>query len=189
MKMIFSPNFHFKRFPFLSHTHYLSQTHTELDCSDPHTEPNSHDPHTDAPRSALDALDPLNNPSSDPLDAQNDPSSDPVDAPICTNALNAQNNALSSQSRSTLDAPWSTHSVHGEFSFSVSHSDPLILTIRSAHFSLIHPHFSNPLFFCFWPTTSFLRSTLSSLQFSLRPTQLRPTVMLLHYYYFYYYYI
>ena len=38
--MIFSPNFHFKYFPFLSHTHCLSQTHTELDCSDPHTEPN-----------------------------------------------------------------------------------------------------------------------------------------------------
>ena len=38
--MIFSPNFHFKHFPFLSHTHCLSQTHTELDCSDPHTEPN-----------------------------------------------------------------------------------------------------------------------------------------------------
>ena len=38
--MIFSPNFHFKHFPFLSHTHCLSQTHIELDCSDPHTEPN-----------------------------------------------------------------------------------------------------------------------------------------------------
>ena len=38
--MIFSPNFHFKHFPFLSHTHCLSQTHTELDCSNPHTEPN-----------------------------------------------------------------------------------------------------------------------------------------------------
>ena len=38
--MIFSPNFHFKHFPFLSHTHCLSQTHTELDCSDPHTQPN-----------------------------------------------------------------------------------------------------------------------------------------------------
>ena len=40
MKMIFSPNFHFKHFPFLSHTHCLSQTHTELDCSNPHIEPN-----------------------------------------------------------------------------------------------------------------------------------------------------
>ena len=39
MKMIFSPNFHFKHFPFLSHTHCLSQTHTELDCSNPHIEP------------------------------------------------------------------------------------------------------------------------------------------------------
>ena len=73
---------------------------------------------------------------------------------------------LISQSRSALDAPWSTHSTHGEFSFSVSHSDPLMKIVRSAHF--------------FGRSPSFLRSTLSSLQFSLRPTQLRPTHFISH---------
>ena len=52
-EIIFSPYFHFKRFPPLSHTH-SSLTHalplSKLDCSDPHTEPNGMI-HTNAPRS------------------------------------------------------------------------------------------------------------------------------------------
>ena len=52
-EIIFSPYFHFKHFPPLSHTH-SSLTHalplSKLDCSDPQTEPNG-TIHTDAPRS------------------------------------------------------------------------------------------------------------------------------------------
>ena len=52
-KIIFSPYFHFKPFPPLSHIH-SSLTHalplSKLHCSDPHTEPNG-TIHTDAPRS------------------------------------------------------------------------------------------------------------------------------------------
>ena len=201
-EIIFSPYFHFKPFPPLSHTH-SSLTHalhlSKLHCSDPHTEPNG-TTHTDAPRSKLYAVDaaklrstphrrtsndpssdplhtvdetssdplqaleenhsdplhavdktssdpqtssdplhPLDESSSDPLHAQNDPSSDLVDVPICTNALDAHD-----PSSDSVDA-------HGEFSFSVSHSDPLIF-LRSTLISPVHsfsisgrqPHFSDP---------------------------------------------
>ena len=63
--MIFSPNFHFKHFPFVSHTHCLSQTHTELDCSDPYIEPNGtihtpthHDLHTTRERECASEITP-----------------------------------------------------------------------------------------------------------------------------------
>ena len=58
------------------------------------------------------------------------------------------------------------HSKHSEFSFSFSHPDPLMKTVWSAHFSGRSP--------------SFLRSTLSSLQFSLWPIQLWPTHFISH---------
>ena len=52
-EIIFSPYFHFKHFPLLSHTH-SSLTHalplSKLHCSNPHIEPNG-TIHTDAPRS------------------------------------------------------------------------------------------------------------------------------------------
>ena len=123
---------------------------SKLDCSDPHTEPNGMI-HTDAPQSKLNAVDaakhlkyPSSDPlhalnetssdplhaldetSSDPLHAQNNPSTDLVDTPICTNAFNTHD-----PSSDLVDA-------HGEFSFSVSHSDPLIF-LRSTLISPIHP--------------------------------------------------
>ena len=106
-EIIFSPYFHFKRFPPLSHTH-SSLTHalplSKLDCSDPHTEPNG-TIHTDAPRSKLDVVVATKH--------LNDPSSDPVDA-------------------------------HDEFSFSVSHSDPLIF-LRSTLFPFLADNLISPI--------------------------------------------
>ena len=155
-EIIFSRYFHFKAFPPLSHTHE-SLTHalplSSLHCSDPHTEPNG-TTHTDAPRSKLDAaklrstpirsrskLYALDKNRSDPLHTGNETSSDPFQA-LDENRSDPLRFAHNPSSDS-VDA-------HGEFSFSVSHSD--LIFLRSTLISPVHsfsisgrqPHFSDP---------------------------------------------
>ena len=173
-EIIFSRYFHFKAFPPLSHTHE-SLTHalplSSLHCSDPHTEPNG-TTHIDAPRSKLDAAKLRSTPhrrssndqSSDPLHTGNETSSDPLQAldenrsdPLrsthdpSSDPLQALDENRSDPLRSAHDPSFDSVDAHGEFSFSVSHSDPLIF-LQSTFISPVHsfsisgrqPHFSDP---------------------------------------------